>query len=487
MQITSLTNNLIPAQILIYLFGALVNIIMCNRRLVNIITLITGTLISVALCAYILENGAISFTYGGFASKIGIEYKVDKITALIIFLINFLFSTVIILGKGLLVEQVFEGLSKERVSVIQSITLLLQAGFNGMVMTNDLFHLYVCIEIVSLCSYVLVSLGKNKFASVGAIEYLILGSIGAMLILLGIGFMFSVTGTLNMSDIGTMGSPKTTVFAISMFVVGVLMKLAVFPFQAFAVRAYSFAAPIIIAFLAPISSLVGFYILLKLFYLIIYFAPEFTKPLSIILSCFGVLNILFNSVLILFTKNLRKIIIQSSFISIGIALTLISLNHIDTLNVALIYMYTDTINKAILLLGCALIENFYQDTRFGKSFVKLNVVTVSCILLALLSILGLPPTIGFINKFIMLKNLYNHNHFIIFAIFIYSSLINLIYIYKLFERLYFEEDEGRLNVIEFRFEKVLIVLLTAINILFALYSTKIYTYVNKIIGTIWNY
>ena len=160
-----------------------------------------------------------------------------------------------------------------------SLLLFAHAGYLGVLSTNDLFNFYVFIEISSLATYVLISKGKEPKALIGAFDYLMLGTIGATLILISIGFFFAITGSLNIADISNIlqinygsnvaGSTKLhlLIIAIVFFLTGAILKMAFFPLHFWMMRAYSATAPFVLTYVAAISSLLGIYMIMRFLFL----------------------------------------------------------------------------------------------------------------------------------------------------------------------------------------------------------------------------
>ena len=123
--------------------------------------------------------------------------------------------------------------------------MLCFAGLLGITITGDAFNLFVFLEISSLSSYVLISFGKDNRALTASFQYLIMGTIGATMLLIGIGFLYMMTGTLNMDDLAArlpeVMDTNTVRAAFAFIVVGLSIKLALFPLHIWLPNAYGYA------------------------------------------------------------------------------------------------------------------------------------------------------------------------------------------------------------------------------------------------------
>ncbi len=159
----------------------------------------------------------------------------------------------------------------EKAPLFYALYLLLVMGLSGMVITGDAFNLYVLLEVSSLTSYVLIAMGKSRRASVAAFNYIIMGTIGASFYLLGVGYLYLRTGTLNMVEIhhaiatlSETGTSSTIVVAFVMIIVGVMIKMAFFPLFGWLPNAYSYCPSSTSCVLAPLMTKVSVYVMIRM-------------------------------------------------------------------------------------------------------------------------------------------------------------------------------------------------------------------------------
>ena len=185
---------------------------------------------AIAAAREVLANGPVQYFMGGWAPPWGIEYRIDHLGALMLLLVGFVTLLVGIYSK----RSVLRELPDKEVP-FYSVYLLLVSGLMGMLVTADMFNLYVFLEISSLTSYALISIGGGA-AVVSAFRYVILGTVGAAFYLLAVGYLYSATGTLNMADLATilpnLYETNVVLVGFGFFVIGISIKMALFPMHA---------------------------------------------------------------------------------------------------------------------------------------------------------------------------------------------------------------------------------------------------------------
>lgn len=187
-----------------------------------------GSLVcSFILLHAVLTQGTIHYHLGGWLPPWGIEYVIDPLSG---------FMGVIVCVIGFLVtlssKQSVEKELPEKKVRFYTIYLLLFVGLMGMVVTGDAFNLYVFLEIASLTAYALIAIGEDG-APLAAFNYIIMGTIGACFYLLGVGYLYIVTGSLNMADLSKLLPPlyhsDVVLMALAFFLIGIAIKMALFP------------------------------------------------------------------------------------------------------------------------------------------------------------------------------------------------------------------------------------------------------------------
>ena len=219
--------------------------------------------IAALLLEQVMSSGTISYRLGGWAPPFGIEYRLDGVNAFVLLILSGTAALMMPYAR----QSVEREVRPERRHLFYAIFLLALTGLLGITATGDAFNLYVFLEISSLASYVLIAQGRHRRALTASYQYLIVGTIGASLILIGIGFLYAKTGTLNIADLSqrvpALGETPAVLAAFAFITVGVLIKLALFPFHVWLPNAYAYAPSVVSAFLAATATKVGAYMLLR--------------------------------------------------------------------------------------------------------------------------------------------------------------------------------------------------------------------------------
>jgi len=201
-----------------------------NKRLcfpIAVVALSLAAFSTVELFVTVLTEGPVDYWLGGWAPPWGIVYRVDHLNGLILPVVSIVALLNLIASKKS-VEQDFP----EKAGPFYTLYVLQVTGLLGIVVTGDAFNLYVLLEIVALTGYALIAMGEDR-APLAALNYVYMGTIGACFYLLGIGYLYIVTGSLNMADIASilpsLYNSKAVVVAFIICMVGVWLKMAFFP------------------------------------------------------------------------------------------------------------------------------------------------------------------------------------------------------------------------------------------------------------------
>ena len=163
---------------------------------IAVATLGVVVLLSFNIMGSVIDAGKIHYRLGGWAPPWGIEYVIDHLNAFIAIIVSFISFIVAIYSK----RSIEQELTKSKIPYFYSIYLLLTTGLLGITVTGDVFNIYVFLEITSLAAYALIAIGDDR-AAMASFNYVIMGTIGACFYLLGVGYLYIMTGTLNMADL----------------------------------------------------------------------------------------------------------------------------------------------------------------------------------------------------------------------------------------------------------------------------------------------
>jgi multicomponent Na+:H+ antiporter subunit D len=396
----------------------------------------------------VLQNGTIHYWLGGWEPPWGIELVVDNLNGYMAVLVSGI-SLLVCFYSRKSVEKEVPG----RFVHFYCIFLLLATGLLGMVVTGDMFNLYVFLEISSITAYALIAIGEDG-APLASLNYIILGTIGASFYLLGVGYLYIMTGSLNMADLSGIlpGLYDSTVIrvAFAFFVVGFGIKVALFPLHMWQPDAYTYAPSAVSAFIAPLMTKVGAYALIRVMFTV--FEPRFSfevLPVGTILTVVAGVAILAGSIMAIAQSDIKRMLAYSSVSQIGYIVLGIGLGN----RLALIGAYLHILNHA-LMKGCLfMVSGSLMFRRGMRNIFKLEGVhrtmpwTMAAFVIAALSMIGIPPTAGFFSKWYLLLGTIEASQWALAAVILISSLLNAIYFFRVIENAYLEpnvdhHDEG---------------------------------------------
>ncbi|OGP50128.1 MAG: NADH/ubiquinone/plastoquinone (complex I) [Deltaproteobacteria bacterium RBG_13_43_22] len=401
-----------------------------------------ASLFSVILSSYnifrVWKSGPLTYHFGGWIPPIGIEYVLDPLSAFIALVINIVAFFVLWHASGVQ-EREIPGKSVPYYSLV----LLFLCGANGIIMTGDLFNLYVFLEIFSLAGYGLIGIGEKQ-APVAAFRYLIMGTVGASFYLLGLGFLYIVTGSLNMADIKNIlpliDSNPAVEAALSLMVIGIGIKMAIFPLHGWLPDAYTYAPSTTSSLIAPIGTKVAAYAIIRLLFFV--FDVKFvsrTLPITDLIAWLAAIGILYGSVMAMAQKEMKRMLAYSSVAQIGyIGLGIGMANPLGFIGAVLHILNHAFMKGTLFLVAANLRKNSgHSDiSRLDASYRKKLPWSMAAFTLAALSMIGLPPTAGFFSKWYLALGAIDRGNWVFLAVILVSSLLNAVYFFRILEKVY---------------------------------------------------
>ncbi len=408
-------------------------------------SLLFSSVTSCFVLAGTLENGRLSYTIGNWRPPYGIELIIDPLSALMLLLI----SVVALLATCAALPSVRrEQAGKEH--LFFTLYLILIAGLMGLVMTGDAFNLYVLLEITSITTYGLVAMGKGR-AVLSSFNYIIMGSIGACFYLLGIGYVYILTGTLNMADIATrlplVQGEAAVATAFAFLIVGLFIKMAFFPLHGWLPHAYSDAPMGAGVMIAPLMTKVTIYLMFRVIFSI--FSPDyafFQHPgIQSLVIWAAAISIVAASLMALAQRDLRRMLTYIIVAEVGYMVGGIWLANTQGLTGALLHIVNDALMTLCLFLAAATILYRIGSLHFDdlKGLYQRMPLTMAAFTVGAFSMIGVPPTAGFFSKWYLILGGIEAGHWEYVAALIFSSLINAVLFFRLIEIAYFgDTDHG---------------------------------------------
>ena len=405
-------------------------------------TLITWCLlaISILLLIRVMAGGVISYRLGGWAPPFGIEYRLDAVNCFVLLIICVIAAVV----APYMRQSVAREIPAPRHNIFYAVYLLALTGLLGITATGDAFNIYVFMEISSLASYVLIALGPSRQARTAAFQYLIVGTIGATFLLIGIGLLYTMTGTLNLADLSLrireVSDMRPIYAALAFITIGVLVKLALFPVHIWLPNAYTQAPSAISAFLAASATKVGAYLLLRFIFTL--FGVEFSfeqMPLMEILMPLSLIAILVGSIVAIFQNNLKRLFAYSSIGQIGYLALGISFGSTSGLTGAIVHIFNHAMMKGgiFLALGCLLFRAGSVDLSTLHGLGRRMPFTMAALIMGGLGLIGVPLTSGFVSKWYLVQAAIEADLWPVAVLILFGSLLALIYVGRIIEVAFF--------------------------------------------------
>lgn len=417
-------------------------------RSLVVTTMIGMVLVSIANLVGVLQTGTIRYAFGGWAAPIGIEWVADGLASLMAMALSLVgLVCVIFLSSGL-----FPYLGT-RIVPFYTLVLLLIASLIGMVFAGDLFNLFVFLEVAALCAYALVGLAGGK-ALLAGFRYLILGTFGASLYLLGVGYLYAETGTLNMADLAQrvpplVGSRAIAVGVLFMFI-GLGIKMALVPLHGWLPDAYTYAPDRVSPMLASLVTKVALYGWIRImFWVLGAHIVVYQIPILFLVGVLGALAALIGAFLALSQEEIKRMFAYGGLSHIGLVLVGISLGNQTGYAGGVFYLLNDAVMQAGLFFWAGAIIHLFgirtlQD--LGQRPVGPGWMSAALVVIAM-SMIGIPPTGGFFGKwYIILGALEAQNYLAIGAVLI-ATLLTMAYFIKLFERVFRDRSIGQPSVL----------------------------------------
>ena len=342
-------------QVVAPLMAAPLCLLLRGSRLVWLFALLVSGLafmISILLLHQVMDSGTIVYESGGWEAPWGIEYRIDKLNAFLLLIISAI-STMVLFAAQTSIEK---EISTDKHTLFYVLYLLSLTGMLGIVSTGDAFNVFVFLEISSLSAYALIALGKDRRALWASYQYLIMGTIGATFILIGIGLMYQMTGTLNMEDLSRrlpeVAQSRTVFTAFAFVIVGICLKLALFPLHLWLPNAYAYAPSIVTAFFAATATKVAIYLLIRFTFSVFGLSFSFTTlPLQILFMVLGLSGIFVASIAAIYQKNVKHLFAYSSIAQIGYMIVGFSISTITGLTATLLHVFNHALMKSALFLA----------------------------------------------------------------------------------------------------------------------------------------
>ena len=406
---------------------------------------------SIALLRRVLAEGVISYELGAWAPPIGIEYRVDEANAFVILIVAAIGAVVAPFAR----KSVEAELTEDRAALFYSAFILCLTGLLGIAVTGDVFNVFVFLEISSLSAYALIAMGSDRRALTASYQYLVMGSVGATFIVIGIGLMYVMTGTLNMVDLAerlpAVAGTRTIPVAFTFLTVGITLKLALFPLHLWLPNAYTYAPSTVTAFIASTATKVAVYLLLRFFFSIFGAAFSFdVMQLDRILMPLALVAILSMSLVAIYQDNVKRLLAYSSVAQIGYIVLGISFASVLGVSAGILHLFNHALMKGALfmVLGCVMYRVGSVRLESMAGLGRAMPWTMAAFVIGGLSLIGVPLTVGFVSKWYLVQAALEQGLWPVAAVVLIGSLLAVVYVWKVVEVAYFRPPSGDVAIRE---------------------------------------
>jgi multicomponent Na+:H+ antiporter subunit D len=429
--------------LLLTLIGALVVPIaaLVSRRVAWPVALGAGGTATVAALfgvAEVVLGGTRRYQVGGWAPPWGIEVVLDPLSA---------FTAAVVAGVGtlsLLASGPAAALTYgPRGPGFYALALVALTGFLGIVASGDLFNVFVFLEIAAIASYALVASGGGA-GLVAAFRYVVLGTVGASFYLLGVGFLYALTGSLNMADLAERlpahaGSPLF-LGGVLFVTVGLAIKMGLFPLHGWLPDAYTHAPAPVAALLPAVATKAAAYALARV---LLYVLPPTEIPVTAIIAWAGAVAIIAGGVMAIRQDDARRLLAYSSVSQMGYVALGLGVANTSALAGVYLHILNHALMKGALFIGVgAMLVRGRGPGLGGLGLGREMPVTGACMVVAALSMVGVPPAGGFFSKWYLLQGALEAGQPAFVAAILVGSLLALVYMYRLTEAVWFGEPSS---------------------------------------------
>jgi len=428
------------------LLGAPLCVLVRNRSFAWLLASLIAVacfLVAVLVFQQVLANGSITYELGGWAAPLGIVYQIDLLNSFVLLIVSGIAAVVLPYAR----QSVMAEIDAARGYLFYAALLLLLTGLLGIAITGDAFNVFVFLEISSLSSYALMGMGRNRRALTAAFNYLIMGTLGGTFLLLGIGLLYMLTGTLNMADLAerlpAVADNRALLAACVFITLGIGLKMAMFPLHFWLPNAYTNAPSVVTIFIAATGTKVAAYALLRFWITIIGVDTPMIAALGNVLLMMGVAGMLVLSIVAVFQNDVKRLLALSSVAQIGYIVFGIGLLSKLGLTAAMLHLLNHAVAKCLLFmcLGAIMLRINSSQLQDWEGLGRRMPWTMAAFVVGGLSLIGVPLTAGFVSKWYLVRAALEHGQWPLVLAILLSSLLAVVYVWKVVEVAYLKGQD----------------------------------------------
>lgn len=398
-------------------------------------TLTVCLTVSAGILKAVLGQGTIAYWLGGWQPPWGIEYRIDHLNAIMLVLVSLLGLLAAIHARRSITREL-----PEKGALFWGLYILMLTGLLGICITGDLFNLFVMLEVASLSGYALIAIG-SRGALFASFRYLIMGTLGACFYLLGVGHLYIATGSLNMADLAgilpQVYHSRAVLAGFTFIMIGLGIKMALFPLHAWLPDAYSRAPAAVSAAVAPLMTKVMAYVAIRVMFTV--FHPAFVISLlriTDLLVWVGSAAILFGAVMALSQNDFRRMLSYVIIAEMGYIVGGIGVANAMALQGVIFHILNDALMMACLFLVAGQVRYQTGGNRLEdfQGFYKAMPMTAFAFTVGALAVIGVPPACGFFSKWYLLQGGIQANQWGFVAALLVCTLINVALFFRIIDK-----------------------------------------------------
>lgn len=399
-------------------------------------------LVSTTTLWRILAHGEIRYAFSGWAPPVGIEWVADEIAGIMAVVLSALAFL------SLLYTPHDDTELGGRTVPYHAILLTLVSGLTGIVYSGDLFNIFVFLEIAALSGYALVGIPGGR-ALVSAFRYLIMGALGASFYLLGVGYFYAATGTLNIADLAQrvpdLITSKAVIGGLSFMFIGLGIKMALIPLHGWLPDAYTDAPDSVSPLLAGLVTKVAALAWIRILFGVLA-AGSSNRSLEIIglLWIVGALAAVTGSLLALTQQDLRRRFAYGGLAHIGLVLVGVGQGNQTGVAGGLFYLINDAVMQCLLFILAGVVGSRYGARTLhdlGRMRLPTPWVITGFVVVAI-SMIGLPPTGGFFGKWYIVLGAIEKENYVAVAAVLLTTLLTMAYFIQVLDRMLRDGQTG---------------------------------------------
>ena len=368
----------------------------------------------------------------GFKPPFGISLVYGPLAA-------FLTSLITLMGFVIWVYS-YKFIIREPLEKYYMLFMLLITGSTGIILTGDIFNMFVFLEITAIAAYSLTAFLRDKDGAEAAFKYLLIGSFASSFFLLAVMLIYAQTGTLNIADIASKMDtvPLTSKIMIMIFfIVGLGIESEIFPLNGWAPDAYSQAPSPIGAVFGGIVVKAGIYALMRIVFMFFNF-PEVFHFLLIM----GIITMIIAEMSAMKQQQIKRMLAFSSIGQMGLVIIAFSVGTSESVQAGLFQMFNHAVIKALLFFAAGYLV-FHSGSKKISALDGMGrdkPLTSFFFALGALAIIGLPPFSGFWSKLYILISVADAHLIAVVVLVLTASVIEAVYYLRVVSRLYFNKE-----------------------------------------------